>query len=158
MDDFEEWKAREKEALKHGLEPALSASLRRALDAGTAEELRTELLTYARFLDLRKEKEDYLSVVVRLISFELTRDHRTLFLVIRRLYEVGKFELCALLCTRYIDEFEDHTDQTKLIYAAALVRIGDLKRASDVAKTITNSDADTWIDGSMRNASDFQFD
>lgn len=155
MSDFEDWKAIDREALKAGLDAALSEAINGAMSANNAQELRTRLLTYARFLDLRKVDLDFLSVVVRLISFELERDYRTLILVIRQLYELGLFELCSLLCKRYIDEFEDHSDQAKLICAAAYLRIGQPKRASDVARTISDSKADTWIDGKILRPSDF---
>ncbi|MFN7164323.1 MAG: hypothetical protein ACK4P2_05835 [Hyphomonas sp.] len=156
MSDFEEWKAIERDALEGGLEAALAEALQSSLTADNADQQRDHLLRYARFLGLRKDKSDFLAVAVLMISFELQRDYRTLFLIIRELYDAGKFELCALLCARYVDEFSDHADQAKLFWAAALVRIGDLERASEVAATISDPEADTWIDGGMRKAGDFR--
>lgn len=156
MSDFEEWKAQEREALKGGLDAALAEALRRSLTAESVDQQRDQLLRYARFLGLRKDKSDFLAIAVLMISFELQRDYRTLFLIIRELYEAQKYELCALLCARYVHEFSDHSDQAKLFWAAALVRVGDLARASEVAGTVSDPDADTWIDGGMRKAGDFR--
>ncbi len=149
MDSFEEWKAKEREALKDGVDAALSKARALLLATNDPEEARAQLNWYAHFANLRDDKSDNLSVVARFVAYAIDRDGWTLFLICVQLFNTGLLELCVKACEQFLSEYDHDQDGARLLCAIALLKLGHRQKALDLAGAIVDPDVSVWAGGQL---------